>query len=117
MAIFVAHRGLHLEFPENSLAAFCEAWKKGIRWCECDVHLSADDQPVVIHDDTLDRTTSGRGAVASKTVWELHSLGVPSLGEVIKAMPPSACLMVEYKPPHSPDHPPLLELAQKLMSP
>ena len=117
MATIVAHRGLHHEFPENSLAAFCDAWNKGIRWCECDVHLSSDEQPVVIHDDTLERTTTGRGPVSARSVFELHSLGIPALAEVIKAMPPAACLLVEYKPPHPPDYPPLRDMAQKLMSP
>ena len=105
MATIVAHRGLHDEFVENSLAAFCDAWAKGIHWCECDVHLSADQQPVVIHDDTLERTTSGHGAVASYPLSQLRFFGVPSLHEVIRAMPPGGGLLVEYKPTHAPDHP------------
>ena len=116
MSIFVAHRGLHDQFIENTLAAFCDAWAKGIHWCECDVHLSADNQPVVIHDDTLERTTSGHGAVSSYNLSQMRFYDVPSLYEVIKAMPPAGGLLVEYKPPHPPDHPPLLEVAQKLMS-
>jgi len=116
MATIVAHRGLHDQFMENSLAAFCDAWGKGIHWCECDVHLSADEQPVVIHDDTLERTTGGHGPVSAYTLSQLRFYDVPSLHEVIKAMPPAGGLLVEYKPPHPADHPVLVEMAQKLMS-
>jgi glycerophosphoryl diester phosphodiesterase len=117
MFTIVAHRGLHDEFIENSLPAFCNAWSKGIHWCECDVHLSADDQPVVLHDDTLDRTTGGHGPVSSYNLAQLRFYGVPSLHEVIKAMPPAGGLLVEYKPTHPPNHPALMELAHKLTSP
>lgn len=116
MSIFVAHRGLHDQFTENTLAAFCDAWSKGIQWCECDIHLSADNQPVILHDDTLERTTSGHGAVSAFTLSQLRFFNVPSLHEVIKAMPPAGRLLVEYKPPHPPDHPPLVEVVQKLMT-
>jgi len=115
MVTIVAHRGLHEQFTENTLAAFCDAWAKGIHWCECDVHLSADGQPVVIHDETLERTTSGHGLVASCPLSQLRFYGVPSLHEVIRAMPPGGGLLVEYKPTHPPDHPVLVEMAQKLM--
>src|SRR3954469_23174838 len=97
MSIFVAHRGLHDQFTENTLAAFCDAWSKGIQWCECDIHLSADNQPVVIHDDTLERTPSGHGPVSAYTLSQLRFFNVPSLHEVIKAMPPAGGLLVEYK--------------------
>lgn len=117
MFTIVAHRGLHEEAPENSLAAFRAAWSRGIRWCECDVHLSSDEQPVVIHDETLERTTSGRGPVSSYSLSQLRFYDVPPLAEVMKAMPPAGGLLVEYKPLHPPDHRPLVEIAQKLMSP
>ena len=50
---------------------------------EFDVRLSADGQPVVFHDETLERTTAGRGAVKAHTLSELRALGVASLDEVL----------------------------------
>jgi glycerophosphoryl diester phosphodiesterase len=113
--IIVAHRGLHETHTENSLAAFKAAWASGINWCECDVHLSSDDVPVVIHDDTVDRTTTGTGFVNGLAAKQLKKMGVPTLDDVIAAMPPDARLLVEYKPPH-PTHPALLAMAKKLAS-
>jgi glycerophosphoryl diester phosphodiesterase len=107
--IIVAHRGLHERHPENSLAAFGEAWRRGIRWCECDVHLSADGVPVVIHDEMLDRTTTGKGPVAAQPWAALARLRlcrpggkptdqcIPSLDQVLSAS--RGCRMiVETKP-------------------
>src|SRR5262249_48152069 len=51
-----------------------KAAELGVRWVEFDVHLSADGVPVVIHDDTVNRTTSGRGKVAALTLTELQAL-------------------------------------------
>jgi glycerophosphoryl diester phosphodiesterase len=62
-----AHRGASAEAPENTLAAFRRALEVGADGIELDVHLSADGVPVVIHDDTLERTTDGHGPVAAQT--------------------------------------------------
>jgi len=70
----VAHRGFCKAHPENSLSAFRSAERIGCEWVECDVHSSADGVPVVIHDDTLDRTTSGSGPVAAKAFSDLSDL-------------------------------------------
>src|SRR5271156_5650201 len=72
--IIVAHRGLHGELPENSLAAMVAAWDAGILWCECDVHLSRDGEAIVIHDETLDRTTTGQGPVGEFSLKQLEEL-------------------------------------------
>jgi len=69
-----AHRGASTRAPENTLAAFEEAIRLGVDAIELDVHLSADGVPVVLHDDTVDRTTDGRGAVASLTLAALKRL-------------------------------------------
>src|SRR5262245_36319099 len=58
-----AHRGGAALWPENSLAAFRGALALGIDLLELDVHLTSDDEVVVIHDATLERTTDGIGAV------------------------------------------------------
>ena len=69
--MIVAHRGLHHGAPENSLAAFRAAWDVGIGWCECDVQRTACFTPVVLHDDSLDRTTTAAGVLAGRRWHEL----------------------------------------------
>jgi glycerophosphoryl diester phosphodiesterase len=73
-----AHRGFSGKAPENTLAAFRAAIDAGCDMVELDVHLSRDNQVVVIHDDTLERTTSGRGSVADRTYEELKLLDAGS---------------------------------------
>ena len=73
-----AHRGASARCPENTLAAFEAAIACGADSVELDVQLSADAVPVVIHDDTVDRTTNGTGAVAQLTAAELASLDAGS---------------------------------------
>ncbi len=58
---WIAHRGAGRLAPENTLAAFERGWELGWRMFECDVKLSADGVPFLLHDATLDRTTSGTG--------------------------------------------------------
>jgi len=70
----IGHRGAALAAPENTLESFREAADQGARWVEFDVGLSADGQCFVLHDDTLDRTTSGKGPAHAKTVAELKNL-------------------------------------------
>ncbi|MEZ5524987.1 MAG: glycerophosphodiester phosphodiesterase family protein [Pseudomonadales bacterium] len=59
----VAHRGYQRRFPENTLLAYVEAVKGGIRFIETDVQLSADKQPVLYHDRTLERCSGAKGAI------------------------------------------------------
>jgi glycerophosphoryl diester phosphodiesterase len=68
------HRGAAQAAPENTLSSFRAAEEAGADGIELDVHLSQDGVPVVIHDDTLDRTTDGRGAVNRQTLAELRRL-------------------------------------------
>ena len=75
--LVLAHRGFSGKFPENSRRAFMEAIAiDGCDGFEVDVHLSADGEPVIIHDETLDRTTSGKGPVNTMTFKELRKLDV-----------------------------------------
>jgi glycerophosphoryl diester phosphodiesterase len=66
---FIAHRGAPKLAPENSLEAFIVARDIGAKWIETDVKLTSDGIPILIHDETLDRTTTGHGPV-SEMPWE-----------------------------------------------
>jgi glycerophosphoryl diester phosphodiesterase len=81
--IVVAHRGGAKLRPENTFAAFDHAVSLGVAACECDVHVSSDDEVVVIHDATLDRTTNAKGPVAGRTARELADVGVPRLADLL----------------------------------
>lgn len=89
MVLFIGHRGAAAHAPENTIASFRKAIELGADMIELDVHLSSDGELVVIHDDTLDRTTDGSGPVSSRTLSELRELDagggeqVPTLREVI----------------------------------
>ena len=77
--IFVwAHRGASGRAPENTLAAFRAAEADGADGIELDVHLSRDGVPVVIHDESLERTSSGRGPVRAFRFAELRELDAGS---------------------------------------
>jgi glycerophosphoryl diester phosphodiesterase len=101
----IGHRGASRAFPENTLAAFRAACDAGADMCELDVQLSRDGAVVVIHDDTVDRTTNGRGAVAELTLAELKSLDagrgerIPTLEEVFATTAGRCGLNVELKIP------------------
>ena len=87
--LVVGHRGAMGYCPENTLASFERAAQLGADWVELDVHLSRDGALVVIHDETLDRTTNGSGPVRERTLSELQRLDagqgerIPTLEEVL----------------------------------
>ena len=70
----VGHRGAMGYCPENTLASFERGLELGADWIELDVHLSADGALIVIHDETLERTTNGHGLVREHTLAELRQL-------------------------------------------
>lgn len=74
MSFIYAHRGASAYAPENTLEAFALAVKMGADGIELDVHLSADGQLMVIHDEKVDRTTNGHGQVKDFTCEELQKL-------------------------------------------
>ena len=82
----IAHRGASGTFPENTLSAFRAAIDAGADMCELDVQLTRDGAVVVIHDDTVERTTDGKGEVAKLTLEELKRLdaGAKFKGSAIK---------------------------------
>ena len=112
------HRGASAYAPENTLMAFRRALDLGADGFELDVTLSADSVPVVIHDDTVDRTTDGSGPAASLTLAQLKRLGagfrarfkdefagerIPTLEEVFAELGPRALINVELKQDPSPE--------------
>src|SRR5215210_2384008 len=70
----LAHRGASSLAPENTIEAFRLALEAGAGGLELDVHMTRDGHIVVIHDATVDRTTSGTGAVSELTIDELRGL-------------------------------------------
>lgn len=105
----IAHRGYSERYPENTLPAFEEAIEAGADMIELDIHLSRDGELVVIHDDTIDRTSDGTGMVTGMTLTELRRfsypnkmpgfgfVGIPTLEEVIDLIGDRALLNVEIK--------------------
>jgi glycerophosphoryl diester phosphodiesterase len=97
------HRGNPAEHPENTLASFRSAIELGVDMIECDVHLTADGELVVIHDHTLERTTGGTGPVGQRTLAELRRLDagrgerLPVLAEVCELARGRVGLCVETK--------------------
>lgn len=75
---WIAHRGAGKLAPENTLAAFRLGASHGYRAFECDVKLSADDQPFLLHDATLDRTSGARGLAAQHRWAELSRIDAGS---------------------------------------
>jgi len=71
------HRGSKGDYPENSMLAFRKAIEAGVHGMEFDIHLTKDNEIVVIHDSTLDRTTTGTGRVQDFTLAEIqaHTIG------------------------------------------
>jgi glycerophosphoryl diester phosphodiesterase len=105
-----AHRGAMETHPENTIPAFRAAVEAGAQMIEFDAWLSKDNQMVVIHDDTVDRTTNGKGKVSDLTLEEIKKLDagswksteftgvkVPTLQEVLTEMPYNIWLNVHVK--------------------
>jgi glycerophosphoryl diester phosphodiesterase len=107
----VGHRGAMGHCPENTLASFERGLELGADWIELDVHLSRDGALAVIHDETVDRTTNGHGAVRDHMLAELKALDagswfgpqfagqqIPTLDEVLTwARPRNTIVDIEIK--------------------
>jgi glycerophosphoryl diester phosphodiesterase len=106
----IAHRGASGTFPENTLSAFRAAIAAGADMCELDAQRTRDGAIVVIHDDTVNRTTGGRGRVADMTLDELRRLDaaakfkgairgerIPALDEVFETARGKMGINVELK--------------------
>ena len=108
----IAHRGASSIAPENTLAAFSKAIDFGVQCIEADIRLSKDDSVMVIHDETLDRTTNGSGNVNEFTYEQLKNLSagytskfdsefnnekIPSLFEVLQLATGKADVCIDLK--------------------
>ncbi|HET8785744.1 MAG TPA: glycerophosphodiester phosphodiesterase family protein [Candidatus Limnocylindrales bacterium] len=76
--LIIAHRGHSIAVPENTLEAYRRAIELGAEMIECDVNRTKDGELVMIHDWTLDRTTSGSGRVEESTLVEIRDLDAGS---------------------------------------
>ena len=76
--MIAGHRGAASLAPENTLAGFKKALQSGVKWIELDTQLSADNTPVIFHDETVDRCTNGKNKVADLTLEQLQALDAGS---------------------------------------
>lgn len=99
----IGHRGAPALEPENTLRSFRKALEIGVDYVEFDVHRCKSGELVVIHDETVDRTTNGKGFVADLTLPELKKLDagkgerIPTLQETIDCCKGKAKVMIELK--------------------
>lgn len=93
----IGHRGAKGYKPENTLASFAKAIELNVDAIELDVHLSSDGEIMVIHDETLNRTTTKTGFVSDYSASELKRLGIPTLEEVILLVNRRCVINIEIK--------------------
>jgi glycerophosphoryl diester phosphodiesterase len=93
----IGHRGAKGHIAENTLASFQKAIDLGVDMIELDIHHSLDKVPMVIHDHTVDRTTSGIGLITDYSAKELQRLGVPTLRDVFDLVNNQCEINVEIK--------------------
>ena len=106
----IAHRGASAHAPENTLPAFELAFSQGADAVECDVQLTADQQVIVLHDRTLDRTTNVTGPVKHFSLDELsrvdaaagyhpayQEVRIPTLGDVLRELSDDEQVNIELK--------------------
>lgn len=108
--IVVAHRGDHVNVPENTLAAYTSAIKNGVDFVEIDLRTTKDSALVIMHDATVDRMTNGKGKVSDLTLAEIKQLkvwdkakadtttyAVPTFEEVLKACKHKIHIYLDFK--------------------
>ena len=93
----IGHRGAKAHAPENTIASFEKAIEMGVDMIELDIQISKDFIPMVIHDDTVDRTTTATGKVSEFTCEDLQLLGIPTLQEVLEFVQNRCGLIIEIK--------------------
>ena len=107
----IAHRGASGKLPENTMIAYVQAAKDGADAIELDVQLTKDRIPIIMHDETVDRTTDGYGFVKDYTAknlkklsagswkgWKYRRAEIPTLEEVLQWIAPTRLdLVIEFK--------------------
>src|SRR3990167_6132033 len=93
----IGHRGAKGYEPENTLISFQKAIDLKVDGIELDVHLSLDGEIMVIHDETIDRTTPNIGFVKNNTSSDLKELGIPTLIEVLDLTNQKCFINIELK--------------------
>lgn len=107
--MIIAHRGISLDLPENSLSAFNASWAVGVDGIEGDFHLTRDGSIVCIHDDNTSRVCNKNLVICNSTLQELKELNlqcegknhlnikIPTLTEVLKTVPSGKKIFIEIK--------------------
>ncbi len=111
-----AHRGYSAKYPENTLLSFQEAIELGVDMLELDLRLSSDGVIMVMHDETVDRTTNGNGLLREKSCAELkmldaggwkgacfEGLKIPTFEEFLKLVQPYGSLLFSVEIKEAPD--------------
>jgi glycerophosphoryl diester phosphodiesterase len=125
--VVVAHRGIVSGVPENTLAACREAIRRGFSAIEVDLRATADGHIVVMHDESVDRTTNGFGEVGELTLSEVRALDagsyvgqefadqkVPTFQEVLEVVRATGTKVVlDVKPGPQLDHKRIVQLAEQ----
>lgn len=99
----IGHRGARAYEPENTIRSFMRALEMGVNAVELDVRRTKDNELVVIHDDKVDRTTSGKGLVSELTLSEIKSLvtdkgeRIPTLEEALEFLDRKVRILIELK--------------------
>lgn len=107
----IGHRGAKGYVTENTLASFAKAIELKVDAIELDVHLSSDGEVMVIHDATVNRTTSKTGFVSDYSASELKQLGIPTLENVLLFINRRCSINIEIKEANA--TPKVLELIEK----
>ncbi len=102
--LHIGHRGAPALEPENTLRSFRRAIQYKVDMIECDAHLTKDNKVIIMHDDTLDRTTKGKGKISNYTLKQLQSIRtkdkfqpIPTAEQVIKLTKHKCQLNIEIK--------------------
>jgi glycerophosphoryl diester phosphodiesterase len=119
--VFVAHRGGIVKgYPENTIAAYRRAVSLGVHAIEIDLRGTSDGEIVIMHDETLDRTTNGKGKVSDHTLAELRKLDagegerIPTYEEVLKIVAGTGVqLLLDIKESRSLDKDKVVRLTER----
>lgn len=115
----IAHRGFSGKYPENTLLAFEKAIEIGVDEIEFDVKMTKDGYPVIMHDETVERTTNGKGRVCDLTLNQIKKMRVilsgasevvPTFEEALKIIPEKIDLNI-----HTLSNPLLIEKVTKIL--